>query len=95
MYTIDYICASITNDHRPRREPTKKADLLRTLRERGKNPRLHRFRLLDDDQTPYFYGWSTTASTEAAFWPLDEVGAAYGCTIIEYRDERTGKYREL
>lgn len=44
---------------------------------------VHRFRLLDDDDEIYFYGWSSNSSS---FAPLDEWGVSYGCTSIEYME---------
>jgi hypothetical protein len=42
---------------------------------------IYPFRLLDDDGLVYFYGRSTNSSS---FLPLDEYGASFGCTSIEY-----------
>lgn len=44
------------------------------------------FRLRDDDGTVYFIGRILTRpGDEADFEPLDDFGAAYGCTEIQYR----------
>lgn len=44
------------------------------------------FRLRDDDGTTYFIGRILTRpGDEADFEPLDDFGAAYGCTEIQYR----------
>lgn len=55
----------------------------------------HKFRLLDDDGVIYAYGYSDDSTSEDAFAPLDEVGEAYGCTSIEYKNQKTGKYECL
>lgn len=52
----------------------------------------HKFRVCDDDGNPYFYGFEDDSSS---FDPLDRLGAAYGCTYIEYRNEETKKYEVL
>lgn len=41
----------------------------------------HQFRLLDDDEVVYAYGYSDDSSS---FAPLDWAEAAWGCTSIEY-----------
>lgn len=45
---------------------------------------VHKFRCLDDDGEWYFRGVSTS---DSSFAPLDSVGAAYGCTMIEYMNK--------
>lgn len=52
------------------------------------------FQLRDDDDEPYFEGVSTDCSSEEAFAPLDDFGAAYGCTSIWYQNER-GAWEQL
>lgn len=54
-----------------------------------------RFRVLDDDGEIYFWGCATTNDDERAFQPLDEVGADYGCTVIEYYNAETKEWEEL
>lgn len=54
-----------------------------------------RFRVLDDDGIPYFWGYATTNDDERAFQPLDEVGIDYGCTYIEYYNSETKEWEEL
>lgn len=44
------------------------------------------FQLRDDDGEVYFEGVSMDSTSEAAFAPLDDFGAAYGCTSIWYQD---------
>ena len=56
---------------------------------------MFKFRLLDDDGEIYFYGYSSSCDDEAAFEPLDCYGEAYGCTMIEYKDPKTGEYEQL
>ena len=56
---------------------------------------MHKFRLLDDDGEIYFYGYCKTCDDEDAFAPLDEYGAAFGCTEIQYLNEDTGEYETL
>lgn len=64
-------------------------------RNKNKNHQgMHKFRLLDDDGEIYFYGWSETNDDEAAFLPLDYYGVAYGCTMIEYKNNK-GEWGEL
>ena len=41
------------------------------------------FKLKDDDGILYFRG---KCLDDSSFSPLDEFGAAYGCTILEYRN---------
>jgi len=53
-----------------------------------------KFRCLDDDGEIYFYGYSSSCDDEKAFAPLDRIGAEYGCTSIEYRNEK-GEWEEL
>jgi predicted RNase H-like HicB family nuclease len=53
----------------------------------------HKFRLLDDDNIVYAYGYSLTNDDEKAFWPLDRYQNDYGCTIIEYYNN--GKWEML
>ena len=54
----------------------------------------HKFRCLDDDGEVYFYGYSSSCDDENAFDPLDFEGLGYGCTSIEYKNER-GEWEEL
>ncbi len=49
---------------------------------------IHKFRLKDDDGLIYAYGYSTTNDEEEAFEPLDYLGELYGCTSIEYYNNR-------
>ncbi len=53
-----------------------------------------KFRLLDDDGNVYFHGKCITDFGEEAFAPLDDFGAAYGCTDIQYRNEK-GEWESL
>lgn len=52
---------------------------------------VHHFRVLDDDNTTYFWGVS---SDDESFEPLDMIGVAYGCTQIQYKNKQ-GKYETL
>lgn len=64
-------------------------------RNKNKNHQgMYKFRLLDDDGEIYLYGWSKTNDGDDAFLPLDCYGAAYGCTIIEYKTD-SGEWEEL
>lgn len=70
----------------------------------------HRIRLLDDDGIVYFYLQSDidyntgrfttgphigkTAKTSTMFYPLDTLGAGYGCTHLQYKD-LDGNYKTL
>lgn len=60
--------------------------------ERLKPKMVHRFRCLDDDGICYFWG---VCSSDSSFVPLDYLGIHYGCTVIEYKNPKTGKYEEL
>ncbi len=40
------------------------------------------FRLLDDDKETYFLGY---CEKDSSFAPLDDYGASYGCTEIQYK----------
>ena len=51
----------------------------------------HRFRLLDDDGEVYLYGFS---DCDSSFAPLDWSMNLWGCTEIQYRDEK-GQYQTL
>lgn len=53
------------------------------------------FRLKDDDDIIYAYGYASTNDDEDAFAPLYEWGQAYGCTSIEYFSESTGEWEQL
>lgn len=50
------------------------------------------FRLLDDDGVIYAYGKSSDGSS---FAPLDAYMGVYGCTEIQYKNQKTGKYETL
>ena len=53
---------------------------------------IHKFRCKDDDGITYFWG---VCSDPNSFAPLDTVGAALGCTEIQYKNPTTGKYETL
>ena len=54
----------------------------------NKSDEITRFRILDDDDIVYFKGNAALKScgerAEEEFEPLDEVGAGFGATSIEY-----------
>lgn len=50
-----------------------------------------RFRLLDDDGEVYAYG----KASKETFEPLNAYKYVYGCTEIQYKDPKTGKYITL
>jgi hypothetical protein len=52
----------------------------------------HKFRLLDDDGEIYYYGVSDDNS---CFCPLDWAEPLWGCTEIQYRNEKTKEYETL
>lgn len=52
----------------------------------------HKFRILDDDGNVYFEGYS---GDDSSFEPLDSLGASYGATILQYRDEVNGGWASL
>jgi hypothetical protein len=56
-------------------------------------PMPHKFRLLDDDGTVYFDGWSNDNESLMAFDPLDWAMADSGCTEIQYFND--GKWETL
>ena len=49
----------------------------------------HYFELYDDDNILYARGYSNDNQTEKLFKPLDNWGAAYGCTGIKMRNAET------
>ena len=61
----------------------------------GPNPELMKtslgrpFRLLDGDDEVYFLGemYSIDPGSETDFAPLDDFGAGFGCTSIQYKGE--------
>lgn len=55
----------------------------------------YKFRLLDDDEIIYAYGYSSSDDDENAFAPLDAYASAYGVTVIQYMNPKTGKYETL
>ncbi|MCC2459697.1 hypothetical protein LKL90_04860 [Bacillus mobilis] len=61
-------------------------------KESNYNQGKHRFRVLDDDKNIYLYGLSDCGSD---FAPLDDYMYDYGCTEIQYWDEKVKKYRTL
>lgn len=81
-YVITRWCKSITEDKRD--HYVNKDKVTKDM--------VHRFRLVDDDDVVYAYGVSTS---DSSFWPLDEIGEAYGCTSIQYEDRITGRYEYL
>lgn len=52
----------------------------------------HRFRCIDDDGITYFWG---VCSSDSSFAPLDCLGAEYGCTAIEYKNDETNLYEAI
>lgn len=66
---------------------------------RAKSEPMSKIRLLDDDKQVYFYAYMPTADLnddeEIAFAPLDWAMANYGCTIMEYKDEKSGNWEIL
>ena len=56
---------------------------------------VHKFRCCDDDGDWYFKGISTSCDDEDAVAPLDDIGEAYGCTYIEYWNEKTHEWEVL
>lgn len=55
----------------------------------------YKFRLKDDDNIIYGYGYSDDCDSEKAFKPLNRYENDYGCTIIEYKNQITGEWEEL
>lgn len=55
----------------------------------------YKFRLLDDDNEVYAYGYSDDCNSEEAFAPLDRYMNDYGCTSIEYKNSDTGEYEPI
>ena len=52
----------------------------------------HKFRCRDDGGVTYFWG---VCSDPNSFAPLDTVGSSLGCTEIQYKNPKTGKYETL
>lgn len=80
MFKITKHCKSVTDDDKDK-TVCKKPLLLN-----------EKFRLLDDDGNIYFYGYSDDSSD---FDPLDYYGTSYGCTAIQYKNDKTGLYEFL
>lgn len=57
-----------------------------------KSKMVHHFKVLDDDGIVYFWG---VCSDDSSFAPLDCCGVGYGCTEIQYKNPKTGKYETL
>lgn len=92
MYCITKWCRSITDsgkDQYTHRLPHMKQKLVEL---HGSVPELYNFRLLDSDGVIYAYGVSTN---DSSFAPLDRYEYAYGCTEIQYKNPKTGKYETL
>lgn len=66
-------------------------ELTQKIEEEGSSV-LFRFKVLDDDGITYFWGVCTS---DSSFAPLDNLGEAYGCTSIMYKNKSTGKYEYL
>ncbi len=52
----------------------------------------HKFRCLDDEGNIYFGGVS---NNDSSFAPMDDYGADYGVTSIEYKNTTTGIWEQL
>lgn len=52
----------------------------------------YKFRLQDDDGNVFYYGVS---DHDSCFCPLDWSQPLWGCTEIQYRDEKTKQYQTL
>ena len=52
----------------------------------------HKFRCRDAHGITYFWGVCSESNSTA---PLDCVGADHGCTEIQYKNPKTGKYETL
>ncbi len=69
------------------------AEMKRRLQEELESiPELFSFRLLDDDGVVYAYGKGTN---NRSFAPLDRYSPDYGCTEIQYKNPKTGRYETL
>ena len=92
MYCITKWCAAITDSHKD--EYTGRLCNLKAKYrwEKGTEPELYSFRLLDDDGEIYAYGMSTVKDS---FAPLDRYMYDYGCTEIQYLNPDTKKYETL
>lgn len=92
MYCITKWCKSITDSGKD--EYTNRLSHMkeRLIGQLGQLPPLYRFRLLDDDGIVYAYGVSTD---DSSFAPLDRYEYVYGCTEIQYKNPKTGKYKTL
>ena len=55
----------------------------------------HKFRLLDDDNLVYAYGYSSSCDDDEAFEPLDYYSDSYGVTEIQYKNKETGEWETL
>lgn len=89
LYTITKWCKSITDDGK---------DLYTGNKLETDN--VVKFRLLDDDGIVYAYGIMDKDRFEndedvEGFEPLDRYMYEYGCTEIQYKNEKTGEYETL
>lgn len=92
MFCITKWTRHITDSGRDEHTGRLEAMKARLLKQSGTVPQLYKFRLLDDDGIVYAYGMSTRPDS---FAPLDRYQWVYGCTEIQYKDPKTGKYETL
>ena len=92
MFCITKWTRHITDSGRDEYTGRLEAMKARLLKQYGTVPQLYRFRLLDDDGIVYAYGMSTRPDS---FAPLDRYQFVYGCSEIQYKDQKTGKYETL
>ena len=79
----------------PIRASDRNVRFLKTKKDLNKmdlGEKLERFRMFGDDDELYFEGISLNASQ---FQPLDEFGAGFGCTRIDYWDKAAHEWKTL
>lgn len=79
----------ITRDHLE----SKSLDNSQVSKVKSEGYNIH-FKLFDDDRVLYYSGYLHEES-EDEFSPLDWAMADSGCTIIQYRNNKTNKYEDL
>ena len=95
MFCITKWCKTITDSGKDEYTGRLPKMRKRLLERDGIVQELYDFRLLDDDGEIYAYGKSTDDRTMAAFAPLNKYMPLYGCTEIQYKNKKTGKYETL
>jgi hypothetical protein len=60
------------------------------------HPEKQFFQMFDDDGVLYYDGFMVFSKNSSGFEPLDDFGCPNaGCTMIKYKDEKTGEMKQL